>query len=167
MVCRREATEGHARTFSLDLLAQWQGFERNGQFRFTPPTHVLLAFAEALQTLDAEGGLAGRAARYAQNHATLIKGMQAIGFRPFLAPAVQAPIITAFAYPEHPAFDFGDFYQRLSDRGFVIYPGKVSHANLFRIGNIGQLYPQDMTDLLEAIGAVLVAMGVSLPIVAA
>lgn len=157
-----EATEGWARSVSLDLLAQHKGLEATGQFRFTPPTHAILAFHQALNELDAEGGVAGRGKRYAENHAALVSGMAALGFRPYLAPAHQSFIITSFYYPDHPNFHFETFYRRLSDRGFVIYPGKVGNADCFRMGSIGRLYPEDMRILLDAVRAVLDSMSVSL-----
>ncbi len=167
ILARREAllaTEGYARSLSLNLLDQWRGLEANGQFRFTPPTHTLLAFRQALQELQAEGGVSGRAARYRANHDTVVAGLRALGLRPFLDPALQSYIITSFHYPKDPRFDFDTFYRRLSDRGLVIYPGKVSQANLFRIGHIGRLTPQDMQDLVDAVAEVLAGMGVSLPL---
>ena len=163
VICRREvllATRGWSRTVSLDLLAQWEGLEANGQFRFTPPTHTILAFAQALTELEAEGGVRGRCDRYRENHAALVKGMRALGFEEFLSPDMQGPIITSFLCPDHAAFTFDDFYERLNDRGFVIYPGKVTQANCFRIGTIGRLYPDDISDLLAAIEATLSDMGI-------
>lgn len=156
------ATEGLARTVSLDLLAQWRALEQNGQFRFTPPTHALLAFHQSLHELFAEGGVTGRATRYQHNYETLITGMRQLGFQEYLAPANQGYIITSFYYPDHPRFQFAEFYQRLNERGFVIYPGKVSNADCFRIGTIGRLSPTDMTALLQAIGEVLVEMDVDM-----
>jgi 2-aminoethylphosphonate-pyruvate transaminase len=155
--------EGRARSLSLNLVAQWKGLESDGQFRFTPPTHVLLAFWQALQELDAEGGIAARAARYAANHQALLAGMTALGFDTYLAPEHQSIIITSFYYPAHPNFDFRQFYQRLSDQGFVIYPGKVSDANCFRIGTIGQLFPENMQALVAAIRRTLDAMQIDFP----
>ncbi|MEZ4733174.1 MAG: 2-aminoethylphosphonate--pyruvate transaminase [Caldilineaceae bacterium] len=149
------ATEGYARSVSFDLLAQYRGLEQNGQFRFTPPTHALLAFHQALLELAAEGGVLGRAARYRQNHAVLLAGMQRLGFQPYLAPAQQGYIITAFRYPAHPNFAFDEFYQRLGARGFAIYPGKTGNADCFRIGHIGHLYPTDMENLVAAVAEVL------------
>lgn len=163
VLARREAllkTAGRARTLSLDLLAQWQGLEKDGQFRFTPPTHALLAFDQALKELEAEGGVAGRGRRYAENHRTMRDGMKALGFRPYLAPEVQSYIITTFHYPADAKFVFADFYQRLFDKGFIIYPGKLTKLDCFRIGNIGQLYPQDILALVKAIEVVLEDMGV-------
>jgi len=157
-----EATEGWARSMSLDLLAQYKGLETNGQFRFTPPTHAILAFHQALNELDAEGGVAGRGKRYADNHAALLSGMAALGFRPYLAPAHQSYIITSFYYPDHANFQFETFYRRLSDRGFVIYPGKVGNADCFRMGSIGRLYPEDMRNAVAAVRAVLDSMNISL-----
>jgi 2-aminoethylphosphonate-pyruvate transaminase len=166
-ICRREAllaTEGIARTVSLDLLAQWQGLERNGQFRFTPPTHTLLAFDQALCELEAEGGVAGRARRYRENHETLARGMREMGFREYVSPSFQGNIITSFCYPNDLHFDFDEFYARLNDKGFVIYPGKVSDADCFRIGTIGRLFPHDVLALLGAIRTVLIEMNVSIPL---
>ena len=164
-ICRRktlEASAGWARTVSLDLLAQWQGLEGNGQFRFTPPTHTILAFDQALTELEAEGGVVGRERRYRENYETLVRGMRAMGFTEYVAPELQGIIITSFHYPEDTAFDFVEFYQRLSDNGFVIYPGKVTGADCFRIGNIGRLYPADVKALLHTVRDTLTEMGVSL-----
>jgi 2-aminoethylphosphonate-pyruvate transaminase len=147
-------SEGWARSLSLDLLDQLRGFEKNGQFRYTPPTHVVLAFAQALRELEAEGGVAARHARYRLNHATLIAGMARLGFRTFLNPSVQSPIITAFHYPT-PTFDFPGLYRALSERGFIIYPGKLTQLATFRIGTIGRLFPADLDQLVGAVETVL------------
>lgn len=157
-----EASEGWARSVSLDLLAQLRGFEANGQFRFTPPTHALLAFHQALIELDSEGGVEGRAARYAENHRTLVTGMRALGFREYLAPELQGHIITSFLYPEDPNWSFDRFYELLNARDYVIYPGKVSNADCFRIGNIGRLFPSDIRGLLAAIAETAAEMGLKL-----
>jgi len=157
-----EGTEGWARSVSLDLLAQCRGLEKDGQFRFTPPTHTILAFRQALTELEAEGGVRGRAARYAENHAALLEGMTALGFRPYLPTERQSYIITSFYYPEHPNFAFDAFYRQLSDRGFAIYPGKVGGANCFRIGSIGRLTRDDMHRLVAAVGEVLDTLGVEM-----
>lgn len=153
------ASEGWARSLSLDLLGQLKGFEKNGQFRYTPPTHALLAFDQALRELEAEGGISARSERYRRNHETLLAGMARLGFRPLLAPAVQSHIITAFHYPDT-GFDFASFYGKLSERGFIIYPGKLTQVNTFRIGNIGRLLPQDLEQLVAAIAVVLDEMGI-------
>ena len=138
--------EGRARSLSLDLVSQWKGLESDGQFRFTPPTHVSLAFRQALDELDDEGGVSGRAARYRANQDALMSGMSELGFDPYLLPEYQSHIITSFRYPAHPNFDFNGFYARLSERGFVIYPGKVSGADCFRIGTIWHIFPAGLYD---------------------
>ena len=153
------AAKGRARTVSLDLHAQWAGLEGDGQFRFTPPTHVLLAFDRALQELDQEGGVAGRAERYRQNHLALCRGMRELGFEAYLAAEDQSYIITSFRYPVDPAFQFEEFYSRLSHLGFVIYPGKLSRESCFRIGTIGRIYTADIERLLGAVQSVLSEMG--------
>ncbi len=155
------ACEGYARSFSLDLLDQWRGLENNGQFRFTPPTHAMLAFSQALSELEQEGGIVARAARYRNNHQTLLAGMSELGFRQHLRPEVQSYIITSFHYPEHPSFDFPEFYRRLADRGMIIYPGKLAQQPCFRIANIGRLFEADMRQLLDAIEDVMEEMGCS------
>lgn len=163
VLARREAllaSEGHARTVSLDLHAQWRGLEKDGQFRFTPPTHALLAFHRALLELEAEGGVAARGARYADLQRRLREGMAALGFREYVAREHQGPVITTFLELAHPAFSFEEFYARLHARDFVIYPGKVTDARAFRIGSIGRLFPADVTNLLAAIRDVLAEMGV-------
>ena len=155
-------TEGYAHTFSLDLLAQLLRLEKDGQFRFTPPTHSLIAFHQALLELEAEGGVEGRAARYRANYETLIAGMRGMGFEEYIRPEDQGYIITSFPYPDHPNFDFEGFYRRLNDQEYVIYPGKVSEADCFRIGNIGRIFPADIHALLAAIRETLEIMEVVL-----
>jgi 2-aminoethylphosphonate-pyruvate transaminase len=163
--CRRAdlmATEGSARSLSLDLLAQLKGFDKNGQFRYTPPTHVILAFDQALKELEQEGGVLARAARYRRNNQVLIEGMTQLGFRLFLDPKVQSYIITGFHYPADPKFSFELFYRRLSDKGFIIYPGKLTQVNTFRIGTIGRLFEGDIRGLLAAIRETLDEMRVKI-----
>ena len=147
---------------SLDLFAQWQGLERNGQFRFTPPTHAILAFAHALRELRDEGGVTARADRYRLNHEALLSGMRGLGFREYLVPERQSHIITAFRYPEGDAFVFEEFYRRLAEKGMVIYPGKLSRAKCFRIGTIGHISVEDLRTLVSTIRGVLGEMGVKL-----
>jgi 2-aminoethylphosphonate-pyruvate transaminase len=162
VLCRRAALlacEGFARSLSLDLLDQLKGFEKNGQFRFTPPTHALLAFEQALKELEQEGGVAARAARYERNHRALVEGMAKLGFRTYLDRKVQSYIITAFWFPDDPRFEFAEFYRRLSERGFIIYPGKISQAQTFRIGSIGRIDEADIRALLGAIREVAEEMG--------
>ena len=161
ILARREAllaAKGRARTLSLDLHAQWAGLEADGQFRFTPPTHVLLAFHQALDELDAEGGVAGRAARYRRNYEALSRGMAELGFEPYLAAEDRGFIITTYRYPASERFHFEEFYSRLSQLGFIIYPGKLSQEPCFRIGTIGRLEVKDIEALLQAIGHVMTAM---------
>lgn len=163
VLARRDAliaAEGHAHTVALDLAAQWRGLEANGQFRFTPPTHPILAFHQALRELEDEGGVSGRNERYRANQSALLDGMRAMRFRELLTPEHQSPIITTFHYPNHQRFAFDTFYQRLSDKGFVIYPGKLSQADCFRIGTIGRLFPADIEALLNAIRETLDQMGI-------
>ena len=159
-----EEAKTTARTLSLDLYEQWHGLETTGQFRFTPPTHALLAFAQALEELHREGGIPARSQRYAENHRILIDGMRILGFVPYLDPTHQSHIITAFHYPAHSNFRFEDFYQRLSDHSMVIYPGKLTQVECFRLGNIGHLFPADMHALLEAIKTTLKEMSIPIPV---
>lgn len=165
VIARRQAlleSEGRARSLSLDLLAQWKGLEATGQFRFTPPTHALLAFHQALLELECEGGVHGRAARYRTNYEILVEGMAALGFETYLGRALQGYIITSFRYPEVPEWNFETFYTLLNNRDFVIYPGKVSNADCFRIGNIGRIFPSDIRALLSAVREVLTEMNIGL-----
>ncbi|WP_265435626.1 2-aminoethylphosphonate--pyruvate transaminase [Aeromonas media] len=148
------ACAGRARSVSLDLHAQWQTMEQQGgKWRFTSPTHTVLAFAQALRELDEEGGIAARHRRYGENQRTLVAGMAELGFAPLLPEKWQSPIITAFYSPAHPDYRFVDFYQRLKAQGFVIYPGKVSQADCFRIGNIGDVTPERVRCLLAAMAS--------------
>ena len=155
-----EAAKGHARTLSLDLYDQWASMEADGHFRFTPPIQTILAFEQALNELDEEGGVQARGERYRQNHIALCRGMKAIGFEIYLADEDQSFIITSFRYPTDPAFQFAEFYERLWRLGFAIYPGKLSYDECFRIGTIGRISTADIEALLGAIRRVLSEMGV-------
>ena len=155
-----EKCKGNAHSLSLDLHDQWTAMEGNGQWRFTPPTHVIFAFDKALDQFEAAGGIAGRHARYAANRRILIDGMRALGFETLLADALQAPIIVTFKMPADPAFDFQAFYDSLSRRGYVIYPGKLTVAPSFRIGCIGHLGGDEMKGALAAVRATIKEMGV-------
>ena len=152
---------GNAHAVSLDLHAQWTGLEANGQWRFTPPTHILAALDRALDALDDEGGVAGRFARYWETCRTLVDGLRALGFETLLEDAVQAPIIVTFRAPADPAWDFQAFYDRLAARGFVIYPGKLAQVESFRVGCIGAFRADTMARFVDAAEAVLREMGVA------
>lgn len=150
ILCRRDqllASEGKARTLSLDLLDQWKTMEKDGKWRFTSPTHVVLAFSRALDELLAEGGIAARHRRYVENNRLLVEKMRALGFSTYIDGAHQGPIITTFFYPAGLSFTFADFYQYIKERGYAIYPGKLTEAETFRIGNIGEIYPEDIEKL--------------------
>ena len=154
-------TEGWARSHSLDLLDQWREMEANGgKWRFTSPTHVVSAFSQALDELEAEGGIDARHTRYIANQKTMVNGMRDIGFRTLIKDEVQSPIITSFYYPDSAGFDFQKLYDAIKSRGFVIYPGKVSHAQCFRIGSIGDVHPSDMIELIGHVSEVISEMGV-------
>ncbi len=156
-----EAAKGNAHALSLDLHDQWAAMEKNGQWRFTPPTHVIAAFDRAIALFNDEGGVTGRHARYAENCTTLVDGMRAMGFETLLPDRLQAPIIVTFKMPADPNFDFEEFYDRLKDRGYVIYPGKLTVAPSFRIGCIGALGKQQIDGALSAIEAVMSEMNVA------
>ena len=153
-------TKGNATTLVLDLHDQWQNFAKTGQYRFTPPIHVIVSFHQALEEFFAEGGQPGRGKRYGENCRILIEGMRELGFTPLLADKLQAPIIATFHMPKDPKFDFQAFYDKLKDRGYVIYPGKLTVADSFRIGCIGRLNAEHMRGALAAIRDVLAEMGV-------
>lgn len=147
-----QSCKGQARSLSLDLYDQWNTMENDkGKWRYTSPTHVVRAFHQALIELEEEGGIAKRTERYRANHRTLIDGMRRLGFRTLLPDAYQGHFITSFYSPESAKYDFKTFYNLLKSKGFVIYPGKVSKASAFRIGNIGDVYPNDMERLVKAI----------------
>jgi 2-aminoethylphosphonate-pyruvate transaminase len=151
-------SRGNCPSLSLDLHEQCCSFEANGQWRFTPPVQVVAALVEALRQLESEGGIDARRRRYQENFEVLASGMAALGFRLFLDPAIQAPIIATFHYPEATWFQFDRFYRGLAERGFLIYPGKLSRADSFRIGCIGAIGPDDFRRLLVAIREVVGAL---------
>ncbi|HSE74655.1 MAG TPA: 2-aminoethylphosphonate--pyruvate transaminase [Dongiaceae bacterium] len=153
--------QGRSSSLALDLYDQWQALEKTGQYRFTPPIHCIVAFDQALTEHEEEGGVAGRGARYRNNWKTLIDGMRALGFETLLPDHLQAPIIVTFRMPADVRFHFQTFYDRLKDRGYVIYPGKLTVADSFRIGCIGRLDETHMKGAIAAIRAVMAEMGVA------
>jgi 2-aminoethylphosphonate-pyruvate transaminase len=162
-LCNRtelDKAKGKARSLSLDLHDQWKGLEASGQFRFTPPTLSIMAFRQALKELEEEGGVKAREKRYKTNKQILDAGMAKLGFKQYLQPQVQGHIITSFLYPDDPNFNFESFYQKLNEHGFVIYPGKLGKTDAFRIGNIGQIFPDDVKALIAAVNKVLEDDGV-------
>ncbi len=155
-----KAAAGRSHSLSLDLHDQWQYMQKTGQWRFTPPTHVVVAFREALRRHEAEGGITGRLARYTRNMNVLVPGMREMGFETLLNERWLSPIITTFLSPGDAAFEFKRFYEALKARNFIIYPGKLTRAMSFRIGCIGQINPAIMQDLLTAIKTSIKEMGV-------
>lgn len=155
-----EAAKGTAQSLSLDAHAQWQTMNATGQWRFTPPTHTVAAFLEALRAHEAEGGVAGRGARYARNRDVVVAGMRDLGFETLLADRWLSPIIVTFFCPADPAFSFSRFYDLMKARGFIIYPGKLTRVDSFRIGCIGQLDEAVMTRVVDAARTALEEMGV-------
>ncbi len=150
-----EQCKGQARSLSLDLYDQWTTMETGGgKWRFTSPTHVVRAFLQALQELNDEGGIAKRYDRYAENQQILVKGMRNLGFETLLPDSLHSPIITSFLSPTSETYSFIRFYELLKQNGFVIYPGKVTQGDTFRIGNIGEVFPDDMERLIHTIAEV-------------
>ncbi|MFI4986399.1 MAG: 2-aminoethylphosphonate--pyruvate transaminase [Alphaproteobacteria bacterium] len=165
-IARRDAlekTKGNAPSLSLDLHDQWSAMEANGQWRFTPPVHVILALDKALDEFEAEGGTSGRCRRYRENCRILLEGLHELGFETLLDERIQAPNIVTVKMPADPRFDFDAFYARLGEAGYVIYPGKLTVAESFRIGCIGRLGGAEMRGALEVIRTTLRAMGVASP----
>jgi 2-aminoethylphosphonate-pyruvate transaminase len=163
VLARKSALERSAEvssSLSLDLYDQWQYMERTTQWRYTPPTHVVVAFNAALDQFIAEGGQPARLARYRQNCETLVAGMGEMGFRTFLDPKIQAPIIVTFHAPADPRYTFREFYDRVRDKGFILYPGKLTQVETFRVGCIGAIGPQEMRQAVNAIRDTLAEMGI-------
>jgi 2-aminoethylphosphonate-pyruvate transaminase len=163
VIGRRSALEragGNSRSLAMDLLDQWQYMQKTGQWRFTPPTHVVAALGAAIDQYQAQGGQPARLARYSENCTALVGGMRKLGFETFLPDSVQAPIIVTFHAPPDPAYDFGEFYRRVRDRGFILYPGKLTSVDTFRVGCIGAIDAATMRQAVAAIADVLREMGV-------
>ena len=143
--------KGVSKSLSLNIYDQWEAMEKgHGKWRFTSPTHVVRAFKQAMGELAEEGGVEARHNRYCENHRVLVDGMRSLGFQTLLPDEIQSPVITSFLYP-YADFNFKTFYTQLKERGFVIYPGKISQADTFRIGNIGDVHPEDFRQLIEII----------------
>lgn len=150
VLCRKEALrkcKGKSPSLSLDLYDQWEEMDKDGKWRFTSPTHVVLAFARALEELELEGGIPARQKRYEENNSALIDGLKKLGISSYIDREHQSPIITTFFYPDNQSFSFDAMYAFIKARGYAIYPGKVTSQDTFRVGNIGEIYREDMETL--------------------
>ena len=152
---------GNSQSLAMDLHDQHLYMEKTSQWRFTPPTHVVVALAEAIAQFEEEGGQPARLARYTDNCRTLVEGMEALGFRPFLEPAVQAPIIVTFHAPADPGYDFKAFYQAARQRGFILYPGKLTRVETFRVGCIGAIGRKEMEQAVHAVALAMRDLGIA------
>lgn len=163
VIARRAALEDSAdnsASLVMDLVDQWQFMRKTGQWRFTPPTHVVAALRAAIDQFLAEGGQPARLARYAENCRVLVDGMRALGFKTFLPDALQAPIIVTFHSPPDPKYEFAQFYRLVRERGFILYPGKLTTVDTFRVGCIGAIGPDVLRQAVGAIAEALREMGV-------
>jgi 2-aminoethylphosphonate-pyruvate transaminase len=152
--------EGQSQSLAMDLFDQYQYMEKTGQWRFTPPTHVVVALAEAIAQFEEEGGQPARLARYTKNYETLMSGMKALGFEPFLKPEVQAPIIVTFHAPSHARYEFRKFYEAARARGFILYPGKLTQVETFRVGCIGAIGTHEIEQAVHAVALALNDLGI-------
>jgi len=155
-----ESSKGNSHSLALDVHAQWANMEKTGQWRYTPPTHVVAAFIEALKMHEAEGGVAARGARYARNRDVMVQGMRSLGFETLLEARWLSPIIVTFFCPADPKFVFSNFYDLMKQKGFIIYPGKLTVVDSFRIGVIGRMDEYVMARVVEAAREALAEMGV-------
>jgi len=155
-----EKCAGNSHSLAMDLHDQWTYMERTTQWRYTPPTHVVAALRAAVDQFKAAGGQPARGARYKANCDALIEGMAALGFRPFLPKAIQAPIIVTFHAPADPAYNFKAFYEKVRDRGYILYPGKLTKVETFRVGCIGAIDANEMRNVVSAVAATLKEMGI-------
>ncbi len=156
-----DACAGRSQSLAMDLHDQYQYMEKTTQWRFTPPTHVVVALAEAIAQFEEEGGQTARLARYTSNYRTLIKGMAQLGFKPFLDPANQAPIIVTFHAPAHPKYDFKSFYAAVRAHGFLLYPGKLTQVETFRVGCIGAIGQIEIEQAVHAVALALQDLGLA------
>jgi 2-aminoethylphosphonate-pyruvate transaminase len=156
-----DACAGNSQSLAMDLFDQYQYMEKTTQWRFTPPTHVMVALAEAVAQFNEEGGQPARLARYQDNCKTLIDGLTALGLKPFLKPELQAPIIVTWFAPTHPSYDFKRFYAAAKQRGFILYPGKLTEVETFRVGCIGAIGRNEMRQAVNAVADTLQDMGIT------
>jgi len=158
VIARRSALEraqGNAHSLAMDLHDQWVYMQKTTQWRYTPPTHVVAAFDCAIEQFLEQGGRAARGARYEANCRALLEGMGRLGLRSFLPAQIQAPIIVTFHAPEVPGYNFPAFYQAVKERGYILYPGKLTTVETFRVGCIGQLGDEGIPGAVAAVGEVL------------
>ena len=156
-----EGARGRCTTLVLDLWDQAQHMDRTNAFRFTPPTQVLAAFAQACREHEAEGGTQGRLARYRGNWRRLVDGMRQLGFTTVVPDEAASPIVATFHNPPDPRFSFQALFEGMKRRGFIIFPGRLALADTFRIGCMGDVTEADMAEAVQAVAETMREMGVA------
>jgi 2-aminoethylphosphonate-pyruvate transaminase len=154
-----ERCAGNSHSLAMDLHDQYTYMQKTTQWRFTPPTHVVAALRAAIDQFHQEGGQPARLERYTENCRALIDGMRSLGFRTYLPDAVQAPIIVTFHAPADPAYVFTAFYEATRERGYILYPGKLTQVETFRVGCIGAIDANEMRNVVTAVAQTLAALG--------
>ena len=156
-----EGCEGRSHSLAMDLYDQWIYMNKTTQWRYTPPTHVVAALDAALTQYFEEGGLAARGGAYARNCRQLIDGLAKLGLKSFLPASIQAPIIVTFHAPAHAGYEFRRFYEATKQRGFILYPGKLTQLETFRVGCIGAIGRNEMKQAVDAVADTLREMGIA------
>jgi 2-aminoethylphosphonate-pyruvate transaminase len=146
------------RSFCLDLFEQWRHMEASGEWRTTPPTHVVQALHMSLQELRAEG-IAARRERYWRVQARVVSGFAALGIEPILAPELRSPICVAFRIDalRGGADAFDSFYDYLVSQGLYIYAKAHAETRSFRVGCIGRIPDAWIDRLVECTGSFVAA----------
>jgi len=155
-----QAAEGNSASLSLDLHAQWAHMEKTGQWRYTPPTHVIAALATAIRIHEAEGGVRGRHARFHRVWHRLVTAMRQRGFETLISDDHASPIVTTFLEPADPHYTFPSFSTEMRKRGFIVFPGRLTASRTFRIGCMGRITDADVDRLVEAIDGAMQSLGV-------
>ena len=151
------------RSYYCNLYMQYDFFERTGEMHFTPPVQTIYSTIQALKEYWAEGEQA-KWARHTRVFNAIHEGLDELGFKDVIKREEQAGLVVSAIYPDDPNWSFEKVHDYCYERGFTIYPGKISTTNTFRLCALGAIDEQDITDFFEVFREALEHCSVKIPV---
>lgn len=150
------------RSYYCNLFLQYDYFEKTGEMHFTPPVQTIYAALQALKEYWAEGEEA-KWARHTRVFNAIHAGLDELGFRDAVRREWQSGLVVSVVYPDDPNWNFEKVHDYCYERGFTIYPGKISTTNTFRLCALGAIDEADIRDFFVVFRAALKELGVQTP----
>lgn len=148
------------RSFYCNLYQQYAGFEKNGEMRFTPPVQTVYAALQGLKEYYEEGETP-KYERHLRVNKAIHEGLDKLGLKEAIRPEIQSGLVVSVLYPEDPRWDFGKVHDYCYERGFTIYPGKISTSDTFRLCSLGAIDENDIKDFFAVFTEALDKLGIA------